>query len=41
MAMFAHYINRGYSLEGLLELSGYERLFFIAAMEAETEREVR
>ncbi len=36
--MIAHYINRGYSLDKLLELSGFERLFFIAAMDTEEVR---
>ena len=37
MALLAHYINKGHSLEYLLNIKGYDRLFFIAAMEVESE----
>lgn len=36
--MIAHYINRGCSLDELLELSGFGKLFFITAMDKEEVR---
>ncbi len=35
--MIAHYLNRGHSLEELLQLSTLEQAFFLAAWELEVE----
>lgn len=37
MALIAHYINKGHSLDELLKLTAVEKAFFLAAWECEIE----
>jgi len=39
--MIAHYLQCGQKLEDLVNLSSYEKLFYMAAMEIELERRAK